>query len=191
MVLSLPPQWQLNNSSCLLGLLFSSTITPAFVLCLCVPATAFKHRAVSLIESSSKASSALSVFCGIISCKLPHSHCCCPAAWLPLRSFYLSCWSLSVGRCPYISIQSLFPPCLSWLLKLFIPLFQSFESFFCRAQDYFLAVTAVSHWVRQDFKKKRCSSDPWKYTSVMVVWYHRLYTVNGRSICDITHWLVD
>lgn len=84
-----------------------STITPAFSLYPCASAADFEtrrcltHRIILLLSS-------LSVFCGNISCKLPHSHCFCPA-WLPLRSFYLSCWSLSVGRCPHISIQPPFP----------------------------------------------------------------------------------
>ncbi len=128
-----------------------STITPAFFLCLLL---LLKHRAVSLIESSSKASSSLSVFCGIMSCKLPHSHCPCPAVCWPLRSFYLSCWSLSVGRFPYISIQSLFSPVFITAVKTFHPSLLIFESLFCRAQDYFLDLTAVSHRAWQGEWKK-------------------------------------
>lgn len=106
-VLSLPLQWQLNNNICLTGLWSATQSHPHILPRLCVSATAFKTLIhLALMESSSRLSSALTIFGGVLSCKLPRSHLYCPASRLPLRSVYLSRWSLSVGRCPYISIQS-------------------------------------------------------------------------------------
>lgn len=106
-VLSLPLRWQLNNNSCLTGLWSATQSHPHILPRLCVSATAFKTLIhLALMESSSRLSSALTIFGGVLSCKLPRSHLYCPASRLPLRSVYLSRWSLSVGRCPYISIQS-------------------------------------------------------------------------------------
>lgn len=73
---SVPPQWQLNNSSCLFGLCSSGQ---SHLNCLRVAVSLplplkWSNR---VIESSSKASSPLSVICGGLFRKLPHSHCSC------------------------------------------------------------------------------------------------------------------
>lgn len=154
-----------------------STITPAFfsvsLLLLLNIEPSPSHGIIKQSLLSSCPSSAV-----LYLVNSPISHCPCPAAWLPLRSFYLSCWSLSVGRCPYISIQSLFfPPVFIMAVKTFHPSLSIFESLFCRAQDYFLAVdSSFSPSANRGKHEKKGNGhlsnyfhiQPWKYALIMV-----------------------
>lgn len=101
---------------------FCGTITPAFPLYHYASTATFKISKHSFIQPQSKAPLVLY----LVNASVPSA----PARWHDCHRgvLYLSCWSLSVGRCPYISFQSACPWCLSLLLKLFLLSLLIFES---------------------------------------------------------------